>query len=151
MARDTDNQKKKIEEENRSTNNSREDYTNLRGVYITKAVVQFVFAFGVIYTAYSDFSLLPLSALIYLTGTLFDFITALAMNRGPKYKLAVIITKVFQWVNIIAEAAIGFIVLYRVDISEQDSIVFWAICISMICLGVMSSVVELILNRPNDD
>lgn len=46
---------------------------------------------------------------------------------------------------------IGFLVLYHVDISEMDFVAFLTIGLLMICLGIVSSVVELILNRPNDD
>lgn len=138
-------------EENITSNSPREDYTNLKGIYTAKAVVQMVFGVGVIYTAYSNFSLLPSSALIYLTGTLFDLIIATSRNKGPKYKIALVISKIFKWINIVAVAVLFFVILYRVDISGMERIVFWTIGIVMICLGIISSMVELILNRPNDD
>lgn len=136
---------------NKITNSAREDYTNLKTIYIAKAIVQFVFGAGVIYAAFWDFNLLPASALIYLTGTLFDLIVATSMNKGPKYRIAIIVFKLFKWINILAEAFLAFLVLYRVDISGWHSVVFWTIGVLMLCLGIISSVVELILNRPNDD
>lgn len=150
MAQDTGKQNVH-QDENRSGNSTRADYTNLKGIYITKAVVQIVFGIGVIYAARLDYNLLPPSALIYLTGTLFDLIIATAMNKGPRFRVAVCVSYFFKWVNIIAEAVIGFLVLYHVDISEMDFVVFLTIGLLMICLGIVSSVVELILNRPNDD
>lgn len=138
-------------EENKVVNRSREDYTNLRKVYSIKAVVQFVFGAGVLYSAYSDYNLLPPSALIYLTGTLFDLIVATTMNKGPKYKIALGVFKFFKWINIIADAFLFFIVLYKVDISAWNQAVYWTIGVVMACLGIISSVVEVILNRPNDD
>lgn len=138
-------------EVNITSNGPRDDYTDLRGVYTAKAIAQMVFGAGVIYTASSNFNLLPSSALIYLTGTLFDLIIATSKNKGPKYKIALVISKIFKWINIVAEAVLFFVVLYRVDISSMERIVFWAIGIVMICLGIISSMVELILNRPNDD
>lgn len=138
-------------EENKATNKSREDYTNLKGIYSAKAVVQLIFGAGVLYAAYSDFNLLPSSALIYLTGTLFDLIVATSMNKGPKYKVALVIFKLFKWVNIAAVAFLFFIVLNKVDIGKWHQAVFWTIGVIMVCLGIISSVVELVLNRPNDD
>lgn len=139
------------QEDNKAVNRSREDYTNLKGIYSAKAVVQLIVGSGVLYAAYSDFNLLPSSALIYLTGTLFDLLIAISMNRGPKYKMALVIFKIFKWINIVAVAFLAFIVLYKVDISEWHQAVFWTIGVVMVCLGIISSVVELILNRPNDD
>lgn len=159
MVQDTDRQNEQQaqkaansqKEGNEVANKLREDYTNLKTIYSAKAIVQFIFGAGVLYNASSDYNLLPPSALIYLTGTLFDLIIATSMNKGPKYKLALIIFKFFKWINIIADAFLFFIVLYKVDISGWHQAVFWTIGVVMACLGIISSVVELILNQPNDD
>ncbi len=133
------------------SNKLREDYTNLKGIYIAKAILQIIFGAGVLYVAHSDFNLLSTSALIYLTGTLFDLIIATSMNKGPKCKVVLIISKFFKWINIVTVALLFFIILYKIDMGAWHEGVFWTIGVIMICLGIISSVVELVLNRPNDD
>lgn len=143
------------EKEYKTENNERrDDYTNLSVVYWLKIVAVIVVVLvGILITLY-DFKALLITAFTFFIGVVFDFIVISMKNKGPKIKLRIRVAQGAIFIVTIGIIICIVCMIYLLQYKTINNFILQAIqyyiYAAMIC-GVISPVLELIINKPNDD
>lgn len=132
--------------------NTRRNYTDLRGIYGYKAIAYFGLAWFTIWQSNNNFKALLIGVLIYLVGILFDFIIITKNNNGIRKKVLLCFVNTAKYVTFLVIVMILAFLLsdHSMDISwkEQVKPIIYTATVS---LGLLSPVTDIYFNKPKDD
>lgn len=142
------------EEDKIESDKKRDDYTDLSLIYMFKIFALAVVIIAGISIPFNDLKSLLITAFTFLIGVIFDFIVILCKNKGPKIRLRIRVTKgaiiIMAIGIIICIVSMMYLLQYgTIEKSISEGIRFY-LCFAMIC-GIISPVLELMINKPNDD
>jgi len=135
-------------------NERRDDYTDLSFVYWVKIVALIIVVIvGIVITLY-DFKSLLITAFTFFIGVVFDFIVISMKNKGPKIKLRIRIAQVAIFVVTIGIITCIVCMICLLQYGTMDNSARVAIqyyIYAAMASGIISPILELIINQPNDD
>ncbi len=144
-----------MDEECKTMNTQRrDDYTNLSIIYWLKIVALIIVVLAGIIVTFDDFKSLLITAFTFFIGVIFDFIVILMKNKGPKIKLRIVVTKGAIFIVTVGIIVSILCIIYLLNHETIDQFILLSIKFyiyaAMLC-GIISPVLELIINKPNDD
>lgn len=145
-----------IEEDDKNSNkDTRNDYTDLRGIYKIKIISYIALAIFTIATSGSEFKKIIASAIVFLTGVIFDFFVMAKVNKGIRKKIVLVPLNIFAYgLLIILVGNIGFLVTMAMDYKINNYLIRGVTVINyaaVLASGIGSPVTDFCLNKPNDD
>lgn len=143
---------KELTEEKTYNQQIREDYTDLRSIYAFKICFFIAIALLTIMTLKDGIREFAISTIIYLTGIIFDFIVIQKQNKGPKKKFFRFFCSFCKYVTLVI-ILLNLILFIGNELGTGNinSCLKLINIVSILAFGISSPLIELILNKPNDD
>lgn len=138
-------------EKNSEIKKARGDYTNFQLIYGAKLFFFTVISISTIIQTRNDFWSLVVGSCTYSIGIVFDFLTSIFINNGPKVKKMKMKKAAFGLtIAVFGGSLILLFTRYIPDDNLKD-IISWILRISIFTIGILGPYTELNSNKPNDD